>query len=51
MRCSQVKLMSICKNSMSKILHKERDFIGRLIMNNIPYVKNFGHNNDFFWYV
>lgn len=48
---SQVMLMSIYK--MSKILHKERNFICRLIMNNIPYVKTFGYNNvlGFFWYV
>lgn len=39
--------MSICKSSMSKILHKEGDFICRLIINNRPYVKIFGHNNDY----
>lgn len=34
---SQIVLMSICKNSMSKVLHKTQHFIRGLVMNNISY--------------
>lgn len=34
---SQIVLMSICKNSMSKVLHRTQHSICRLVMNNILY--------------
>lgn len=34
---SQIKLMSICKTSVSKVLHKTQHFICRLVVNNMLY--------------
>lgn len=34
---SQIVLMSLCENSVSKVLHKTQYFMCRLVMNNIPY--------------